>query len=181
MIRQPGEYLVASLLLRTEQAGEVKPEVALHRSQRLGVQARRRGFPGSLSASALSAEVKAALRSLLGAWPSKDLEVPSWSFGVNAIFVAPAVLRKRGLFHVGRDGDLSLYFGYWNPDAYSDVGPAQVALRDVFAEELRQLLGTQFTDKQLCRFPTIKAQQWIEKAPELISMIKRIITPTTGA
>ena len=68
-----------------------------------------------------------------------------------------------------------------NPDAYSDVVPAQVALRDVFAEELRQLLGTQFTDKQLRGFPTIKAQQWIEKAPELISMIKRIITPTTGA
>jgi hypothetical protein len=121
-------------------------------------------------------EIKAAIRNLLSAWPSRDPDVPHWSFGVNAIFVVPNVLKKRGLFHVGRNGDLSL--GYWNPEAYNDVGPAQVALRDRFVEHLGQLLGLQLSDKQLRAFPTIKARQWVEKGPELVSMIKRIITST---
>ena len=110
-----------------------------------------------------------------------DLQVPHWSFGVNAIFVVPAVLSKRGLFHVGRNGDLSLYFGYWNPDAYSDIGPSQVRLRDKFAEELQRLLGIQFTDKQLRGFPTIRAGEWGQKAAEFVSLMKRIVIPKNDA
>lgn len=117
---------------------------------------------------------------MLSAWP-RDLDVPHWAFATNAIFIVPAVLSKRGLFHIARNGDLSLYFGYWNQDAYSDIGPAQVALRDTFAQNLQRLLGIQFTEKQLRNFPTVKAAQWVGKASELVSLIKQIATPKNDA
>lgn len=172
-----GRIVVPWLYGYTEQARVAKRESRAQAS-RLGVERGEEAYVAAVEQGALPAEVKTAVHDLLDAWPSIDQEVPHWSFGVNAIFIVPALLKKRGLFHVGRNGDLSLYFGYWNPDAYSDIESTQVALRDSFADGLKNLLGAQFTDKQIRGFPTIKASQWVGKVPELVLMINRLVKPT---
>lgn len=174
-----GRVVVPWLLGYTEQARVAKRE---SRSQ-VSRPASERGedaYSAAVSQSDLSPDVKSAIHLMLSAWP-RDLDVPHWAFATNAIFIVPAVLSKRGLFHIARNGDLSLYFGYWNQDAYSDIGPAQVALRDTFAQNLQRLLGIQFTEKQLRNFPTVKAAQWVGKASELVSLIKQIATPKNDA
>lgn len=175
-----GRIVVPWLLGYTEQARVVKRE-SRSQASRQGVERGEEAYLAALDQIAVPAEVKTAVRNMLGAWPSRSLDVPHWSFGVNAIFVIPAILRKRGLFHMSRNGDLSLYYGYWNPDAYNDIGPAQVAVRDMFAKELEQLLGVQFSEKQLRGFPTIKAPQWVGKTAELVSVINHIIAPKNDA
>lgn len=168
-----GRVVVPWLFGYTEQARVAKRE---SRAQVVR-QAGSRGEEAYVQATAqgqLPSEVQAAIRTLLSEWSTTDLNVPHWSFGVNAIFVIPAALSKRGLFHVGRNGDLSIYFGYWNPDSYPDIGPIQVALRDNFALGLQQLLGISFSEKHLRGFPTIKAAQWTPRVNDLLGLIKTI-------
>jgi hypothetical protein len=170
--------VVPTLFGYSEQARIAKRE---SRSQASGRTERgEEAYLAAVARSELSPETKAAIDTLLKAWPTTSLDAPHWSFGVNAIFVIPYILSKRGLFHMARNGDLEIYFGYWTPDTYSDIGPTQIALRDQFYDELRQLFGVQFNDKQLRGFPTIKASQWAGKAGELVSTIKRLIAPSNA-
>lgn len=174
-----GRVVVPWLLGYTEQARVAKRE---SRSQvsRPGTERGEDAYSAAVAQSDLSSDVKSAIHQLLTAWP-RDLDVPHWVFARNAIFIVPALLSKRGLFHIARNGDLSLYFGYWNPDAFSDIGADQVAFRDTFAQQFQLLLGTQFTEKQLRNFPTVKAAQWAGKASELVSLIKQIAPSRNNA
>ena len=99
--------------------------------------------------------------------------------------MVPDIMRTRGLFHLARNGDIQLYFGYWNPDAYSDVSAAQISLKKDFSANLAALFGMEFTDKQMRSFPSIRATQWISKLPEVLSLIRSITTrhapPATDA
>ena len=142
-------------------------------------------FRAAVEGSDLQSEVKDAILALLDAWPPSTQGSTGWTFGVNAIFMVPSIMRTRGLFHLARNGDIQLYFGYWNPEAYSDVSAAQTSLKNDFSAKLAALFGMEFTDKQMRSFPSIRATQWTSKFAELLSLIKSITTqhapPATDA
>lgn len=75
-------------------------------------------FRAAVAGSDLLSEVKDAILALLDAWPPSTQGSTGWTFGVNAIFMVPSIMRTRGLFHLARNGDIQLYFGYWNPETY---------------------------------------------------------------
>jgi hypothetical protein len=167
-----GRVVVPWLFGYTEQARVAKRE-SRTKASLAGTERGEEAYRRALAQDSVPDVVRSAVDALLGAWPTGKLEVAHWSFGVNAIFITPA-LPKRGLFHVTRVGDLSLYLGYWNPDDYPDVGPTQVAVRDSFMGDLSALLGIQLNEKQLRGFPTIKASQWIGKVSEIIAILNRV-------
>ena len=169
-----GRLVVPSLFGYTDQARVAKRESRAQAS----VPPSARGEEAYLAAveqGPLPPEVKAAIKALLSTWPARELASPHWSFGVNAIFLVPAALKSRGLFHIGRNGDLSLYFGYWSPEAYSDVGPSQIRLKSAFVGELRGLFGLEFTETQLRNFPTIKAPLWVGKYQQFTAAVQRLV------
>lgn len=131
-------------------------------------------FRAAVEGSDLPNEVRDAIRTLLDAWPPSAQGSPGWTFGVNAIFMVPSLMRTRGLFHLARNGDIQLYFGYWNSEAYSDVSAAQTSFRNDFSTKIAALFGITFTEKQMRSFPSIRAAQWSGKLPELLSLIKSI-------
>jgi hypothetical protein len=168
-----GRIVVPWLFGYTEEARVAKRE---SRSQvaRLSSERGELAYTSAVEQSILPQEVKSAIRTMLDTWPSAIGGAPGWVFGANAIFLVPAVMKTRGLFHLARSGDVSLYFGYWNPGTYNDVGPEQERLKNAFAEGVQKLFDVQFSDKQLQAFPTIKASQWVAKLPEFVALIKRI-------
>ena len=131
-------------------------------------------FRVAVEGSDLPDEVRDSIRTLLDGWPPSSQGSTGWTFGVNAIFMVPSVMRTRGLFHLARNGDIQLYFGYWNTEAYSDVSAAQTSLKNDFSVKLASLFGIAFTDKQMRSFPSIRAVQWVGKAPELLSLLRSI-------
>lgn len=131
-------------------------------------------FRVAVEGSDLPDEVRDSIRTLLDGWPPSSQGSTGWTFGVNAIFMVPSVMRTRGLFHLARNGDIQLYFGYWNTEAYSDVSAAQTSLKNDFSVMLASLFGIAFTDKQMRSFPSIRAVQWVGKAPELLSLLRSI-------
>lgn len=174
-----GRVVVPWLFGYTEQARVAKRE-SRTKASLAGTERGEEAYRRALAQDSIPDVVRSAVDALLGAWPTGKLEVAHWSFGVNAIFITPA-LPKRGLFHVTRVGDLSLYLGYWNPDDYPDVGPTQVAVRDSFMKELSSLLGIQLNEKQLRGFPTIKASQWIGKVSDIIAILNRVTEDTSAS
>lgn len=168
-----GRFVVPWLLGYTEQARIAKRESRAQVVRQAGAKGEE-AFLAAIAQPTLSQEVRSAIESFLQSWSTADQQVPHWSFGVNAIMVAP-MLPKRGLFQIGRNGDLSLYFGYWNPDVYPDVGPTQVVLRDHLATTITEVLGVTFTDKQLRGFPTIKAAVWVPRAPDLLAAVRKLL------
>ena len=94
-----GRIIVPWLLGYTEQARVVKRESRAQVS-RLGAEGGEDAYIANIEEGTLPPEVKAAMHKLLSAWPSRNLEVPHWHFRVNAIFFVPAILKKRGLFHI---------------------------------------------------------------------------------
>lgn len=174
-----GRVVVPWLFGYTEEARIAKRE---SRAQvaREGTPRGEEAYIAAVEQGPLEETVKAGIRQMLNAWPGRSLDVPHWSFGANAIFIVPSALRKRGLFHMARNGDLSLYFGYWQPEAYADIGTFQIQLRDAFASEMQKLFGIQFSDKQLRGFPTIKAATWVSKASELLSVVRNIAATING-
>ena len=174
-----GRIVVPWLFGYTEQARVAKRESRTQAS-RGSAERGEEAYRTAVAQSDIPERTRVAISALLGAWPSGELGAPHWLFAVNAIFIVP-ILPKRGLFHLGRNGDLSLYLGYWNPDSYGDVGPSQVALRDRFIRELVALLKLQISEKQIRSFPTIKAAQWTEKCSELVLLLKRICSEPNAA
>ena len=179
-----GQIIVPWLFGYSEEAKVAKRE---SRSQATR-QTSERGegaFRAAVESSDLPSEVRDAILVLLDAWPPSTQGSTGWTFGVNAIFMVPDIMRTRGLFHLARNGDIQLYFGYWNPDAYSDVSAAQISLKNDFSANLAALFGMEFTDKQMRSFPSIRATQWISKLPEVLSLIRSITTqhapPATDA
>ena len=131
-------------------------------------------FRAAVEGSGLSNEVTDAIRTLLDAWPPSTHGSTGWTFGVNAIFMIPSIMRTRGLFHLARNGDIQLYFGYWNSEAYSDVSTAQTLLKNEFSANIAAHFGVAFTDKQMRSFPSLRTAQWVNKLPELLSIVKSI-------
>jgi|GEM_PF-6818717 len=169
-----GRIVVPWLFGYTEEARVAKRESRAQAAGRVSERGEA-AFAAAIDDAGLGSEVRSAIRILLEAWPTIGINATRWSYGVNAILVFPTVLPKRGLFQVGRNGDIQFYFGYWNPDSYADIGPEQIRLKHEFADGLRGLFGVQFTDKQLRGFPSIKAAQWSGKVEEFVALIKKIV------
>ncbi len=122
-------------------------------------------FWKNVEASDLLASHKEGMRDLVGNWQSGPLSAfgsPWW--GVNCIFVVPALVLKRGLFALCRNGSLELYFGYWNEQKYADIGEVQIAFRNDFISVVEQQLGVTLSDKQRSNFPKIALEQWLPHA-----------------
>ncbi len=174
-----GRIVVPTLFGYTEQARVAKKESRTQAAR----QASPRGesaFLTAITQGSLPPEVESAVASLLREWPTQPSETPYWSFGANAIFMIPSMLRNRGLFQVGRDGNLSPYFGYWHPEAYADVGPEQIKLRERFTELLQRVFDLRFTDKQLRGYPTIKVSDWLPKKDEFVAALHQLAEPAGG-
>jgi hypothetical protein len=162
-----GRVVVPWLFGYTEEA-RVAKRGSREQTARLAGEVGEAAFRSAIEKGSLAPGVKSAIGSLLEAWPSGVSDSPGWVFRVNAIFVAPALIKTRGLFHVGRNGDLQLYFGYWKPETATDVGPEQVRVKTAFAEGVSQLFGIKFTEKQLLSWPSVKAAQWTGKVSEFV-------------
>lgn len=131
-------------------------------------------FRVAVGGSSLPTEVSDAIRNLLDAWPPSAQGSIGWTFSVNAIFMIPSIMRTRGIFHLARNGDIQLYFGYWNAETYSDVSPEQITFKQDFSAKLSVLYGLNFTEKQMRSFPSLRAAQWVSKLPELLALIRSI-------
>lgn len=175
-----GRVVVPWLFGYTEEARVAKRESRAQAARTTGAVGAE-AFHAAIEGGALSDELKSGVRALLEAWPVDVPDAPCWVFRVNAVFMVPPVMRTRGLFQLGRDGTLSLYFGYWDPGAMGDVTPQQARFKETFAAEIATLLGVQFTEKQLRGFPTIKASQWLGKQQELIALLKKLAGATVVA
>lgn len=168
-----GRVVVPWLLGYTEQARVAKRESRVQAS-RIAPQRGESAFFQALSGANLSEEIKECISSFLNAWPRESNAGPYWVFSVNAILMLPALLKSRGILHVGRNGDLQAYFGYWSADRYKDITETQSEAKNRFANELQRLTGTTFSEKQLQNFPTVKAEQWSGKAAEIAELINAI-------
>ena len=169
-----GRIVVPWLFGYTEPARVAKLE-----SRMQGVRSRaatgEEAFLSAIDKGELSPDVKDAIQLLLKAWSTTHGDDPGWVYLVNAIFKIPKHVKTRGLFHLGRNGDIQIYFAYWHPENNPDIGPEQIQLRDHLSEEISKLFGITFNDKQLRGFPSIKATQWMHKLPEFIGLINRLL------
>ena len=169
-----GRLAVPWLFGFTEEARVAKREAYIS-ATRNNTETGEEAFFAAVDSNAISNEFKISIRHFIQEWQLTTGDDPGWTFRVNAIFLVPRLLRSRGLFHVGRNGDIQLYFGYWNTMKNADVGPEQDQLKNCFAEEIQKLFGVEFTDKQMVGFPTIKTAQWIPKLDLLIEIVKRAV------
>ena len=170
-----GRIVVPWLFGYSEEARVVKRESRAQATR----QTSERGesaFRAAVQSSDLPHDVTDAILTLLDTWSPSSQTRTGWTFGVNAIFIFPKVMRTRGLFHLARNGDISLYFGYWDPEVHREMSAVQISLKEEFAAEVSALFGLAFTEKQLRNFPSIKASQWINKLPELVSLIRSLTT-----
>lgn len=174
-----GRVIVPWLFGYTEEARVAKRE-SRALAARPGKERGEAAYRAAIEEGPLPEEIKAAIRTLLETWPAAGQEAPGWIFGVNAIFMVPTLMKTRGLFHLGRNGDLQLYFGYWSPESYSDISEDQLRFRNEFASRVSHLFGIEFSEKQLRTFPAIKAAHLSGQISGFISLLKSII-PTPPA
>lgn len=174
-----GRVVVPWLFGYTEEARVAKRE---SRAQvvREGAPRGEEAYVAAFEQGLLEEPIKAGIRHMLNAWSNKNRDISYWSFRASAIFMVPSMHRTRGLFQIGQNGDLQLYFNNWQPDARSNMGAPQIEFRDAFSSEIQKLFGIQFSDKQLRGFPIIKAAVWVGKVAELVSMLQNLLTSETS-
>ncbi len=95
----------------------------------------------------------------------------SWIY-VSCVVMFPEIFPKRGAFGIRRNGELEMYFGYWNKEKYPDVTEQQVGLRQEFVNRVEQALSRTFTDNQPRAFPKIPASQWLTRASRLLAVLQ---------
>jgi len=127
----------------------------------------------------LSETVRSSVRRLVNSLPSNAGENFSWSWGIGAIFMIPAVMKTRGLFGIERNGALRMFFGYWHEAKDPNVTPEQKRIRLQLTRGVSEILGIEFSEQQLQNWPSIKPEKWADKVAELIMLIKQL-SPTLG-
>jgi len=168
-----GRIVVPWLFGYTEQARVAKRESRAE-VVRIGGERGEEAYLQALTQAVVDVESRAACELVLDSFPHIQDANAHWYWGVNAILVIPPLLPRRGLCALNRNGDLELYFGYWNATEYKDIGPEQVSAVNRFAKGLEQLLGITFSDAQRAKFPKIKLAQWAPRAAELIALLRSV-------
>jgi hypothetical protein len=116
----------------------------------------------------VDAHTLAQMERLVAEWSTGSLsKAGRIDWGKTAVFVMTAVLERRGLFALYRNGSLELYIGYWDNKRYSELTPRQVAFRDRFVDMVSAVLGRTFETGS--SFPKIKREEWVPKADHLIA------------
>ena len=78
----------------------------------------------------------------------------------SCIFLLPAVMPKRGLFSLKRNGSIEFYFGYLDEAKYSDISETHIALRNELISAVEKTFDIQFTEKQKHGFPSLPPDKW---------------------
>ena len=123
----------------------------------------------------LSSDYQDAMRQLIRAFPDNTENAPHWVWAVNAVFLVPAINRSRGVFALNRTGGLELYFGYHHEAKYPDMSQDNIRFRQGLSDGISKLFGTEFTAQQLQNFPTVKAERWVGKVGELVTLLNGLV------
>ena len=122
----------------------------------------------------LEAPSKAAINTLLCAFPHEPQGRAYWQWRSYATLYLPEVQLTRGLFSVMRNGDLELAFGNWKEQTLpKETSPAAIATR--FADGLEAVVGITFTEQQRQNFPKMKLADWMPHCEKILALLRSIV------
>jgi hypothetical protein len=132
-------------------------------------------FWSALDTNDLSPATKQDVHQLVDSWKSGQLSAYGYPFwGASCIYVT-SVLPKRGLFSVMRNGNLEMYFGYWDETKYQDIGERQIAFRDEFIQLIENTFELSFDEKKQKGFPRIPTAIWISHAEKFQAALANLL------
>lgn len=159
----------------TEQARVAKRESRAQLSRATKIYGENAYFE-TLNTSSTSEDTIQSVTRFINFFSESHSETTSWVYRATAILLLPTLLPNRGLLSIGRNGELNLYLGYWSAELYSDVKNRQSSAILQFVDGLRIILQRNFTDIDLQKYPTIKANDWLPHADAIRDLIVEVST-----